>query len=265
MGVYRIRSGSVGRPFTKGNPGGGRPKGAQNKATLEIKEFARNFLMSDRYQRTLERTLERRILAGTAPHMEVLLNHYAFGKPTHKYVAPAPAAPPEDELMSRMTIEEQREMYELLTQIREITQAAAARSAAPPASHLRPHLGRGPRVRHRGDCHRQSAVANAGPLEHHRWHRRRTRGRGAGLSRLPRPGGPGRAHRHLAHGPQPGRSRAVRGQRPSSGSASTRTRPGRWCCPFLQSIDDASSTATLTRPSIRPRWSCCSSTSAHGP
>jgi hypothetical protein len=64
MGVYRIRSGSVGRPFTKGNPGGGRPKGAQNKATLEIKEFARNFLMSDRYQRTLE----RRILAGTAPH-----------------------------------------------------------------------------------------------------------------------------------------------------------------------------------------------------
>jgi hypothetical protein len=69
------RSGSVGRPFTKGNPGGGRPKGAQNKATLEIKEFARNFLMSDRYQRTLE----RRILAGTAPHMEVLLHHYAFG------------------------------------------------------------------------------------------------------------------------------------------------------------------------------------------
>ena len=45
--------------------------------------------MSDRYQRTLE----RRILAGMAPHMEVLLHHYAFGKPTHKYVAPAPAPP----------------------------------------------------------------------------------------------------------------------------------------------------------------------------
>jgi hypothetical protein len=132
MGVYRIRSGSVGRPFTKGNPGGGRPKGAQNKATLEIKEFARNFLMSDRYQRALE----RRILAGTAAHMEVLLHHYAFGKPMHKYVAPAPAAPPEAELMSRMTIEEQRETYELLTKIREIKEAAAARSAAPPASHL---------------------------------------------------------------------------------------------------------------------------------
>ena len=127
MKVYRIRSGSVGRPFTKGNPGGGRPKGAQNKATLEIKEFARNFLMSDRYQRTLE----RRILAGTAPHMEVLLHHYAFGKPTHKYVAPAPAPPPEHELLSRMSIEEQREMYELSTKMREKLEAAAARSAAP--------------------------------------------------------------------------------------------------------------------------------------
>jgi hypothetical protein len=88
--------------------------------------------MSDRYQRALE----RRILAGTAAHMEVLLHHYAFGKPMHKYVAPAPAAPPEAELMSRMTIEEQRETYELLTKIREIKEAAAARSAAPPASHL---------------------------------------------------------------------------------------------------------------------------------
>ncbi len=66
---YKIRSGSVGRPFTNGNPGGGRPKGALNKATLKIKEFARHFLMSDRYRRTLE----QRILAGTAPHMEVLL------------------------------------------------------------------------------------------------------------------------------------------------------------------------------------------------
>ena len=92
--------------------------------------FARHFLMSDRYQRTLE----RRILAGTAPHMEVLLHHYAFGKPTHKYVAPAPAAPTEAELLSRMTIEEQREIYELWTKRREIYQAAAARSATPPAS-----------------------------------------------------------------------------------------------------------------------------------
>jgi hypothetical protein len=130
MGVHRIRSGSVGRPFTNGNPGGGRPKGAQNKATLEIKEFARNFIMSDRYRRTLE----RRILAGTAPQMEVLLHHYAFGKPTDKYVAPAPPARPEFNRMSRMTKEERREIYVLLTRMREIEQATAARAAAPPVT-----------------------------------------------------------------------------------------------------------------------------------
>ena len=130
MGVYRIRSGSVGRPFTKGNPGGGRPKGAQNKATLEIKEFARNFLMSDRYRKTLE----RRILAGTAPQIEVLLHHYAFGKPTDKYVEPAPPARPEANPMSRMTQEEIREIYDLATRMRELKQTAAARPAASPAT-----------------------------------------------------------------------------------------------------------------------------------
>ena len=123
MGVFRIRSGSVGRPFTKGNPGGGRPKGAQSKATLEIKEFARNFLMSDGYRRKLE----RRILAGTAPQIEVLLYYYAFGKPTDKYVEPAPPAQPEANLMSRMT--KIREMYHLAIRIREIKQTAAARPA----------------------------------------------------------------------------------------------------------------------------------------
>lgn len=129
MGVYRIRSGSVGRPFRNGNPGGGRPKGMPNKATLEIKAFARNFLMSDKYRRTLE----RRILAGTAPHMEVLLHQYAFGKPTDKYVEPARPAPPDRELLSRMTIEELREIRGLATRRREIEQAAAARTAALPA------------------------------------------------------------------------------------------------------------------------------------
>lgn len=86
--------------------------------------------MSDRYRRTLE----RRILAGTAPQIEVLLHHYAFGKPTDKYVAPAPPARSDAEPMSRMTKEEMREIYGLATRMREIRQAAAARSAAPPAT-----------------------------------------------------------------------------------------------------------------------------------
>jgi hypothetical protein len=143
MGVYRIRSGSVGRPFTQGNPGGGRPKGAQNKATLEIKEFARNFLMSDSYRRTLE----RRILAGTAPQIEVLLHHYAFGKPTDKYVEPAPPARSEANLMSRMTKEERREMYEMAKRTLAIQQAARVRPAVPPAA---AHPSAGPASAHEG-------------------------------------------------------------------------------------------------------------------
>lgn len=77
MGVLRVRTGPVGRPFAKGNRGGGRKKGVPNKATQEIKEFARNFLMSEEYRENLK----RRILAGEAPHIEVLLHHYGFGKP----------------------------------------------------------------------------------------------------------------------------------------------------------------------------------------
>jgi len=78
------------------------------------------------------RWLQQRILAGTAPHMEVLLHHYAFGKPTHKYVAAAPAEPVV-QLTSGMTREEKSEIYGLVTRTREIRQAAAARSAPPPA------------------------------------------------------------------------------------------------------------------------------------
>jgi hypothetical protein len=136
-------AGAVLGPFTNGNPGGGRPKGAQNKATMEIKEFARNFLMSDRYRRTLE----RRILAGTAPQIEVLLHHYAFGKPTDKYVEPAPPARSEANPMLRMTKEEIREMVDLARRMRVIQQAAAARPAASPATVLQ---SAGPASAHEG-------------------------------------------------------------------------------------------------------------------
>jgi hypothetical protein len=61
--------------FEKGNPG--RPKGAVNKATRDIREFARECLEAPEYVRRLKARLE----AGKAPHMEQLLAHYAYGKP----------------------------------------------------------------------------------------------------------------------------------------------------------------------------------------
>jgi hypothetical protein len=71
MGVLRTRVAPVGRPFQKGNPGGGRRKGVPNQATPEIKAFTRHFLQSKEYRQSSK----RRILAGKAPHLETLF-HY---------------------------------------------------------------------------------------------------------------------------------------------------------------------------------------------
>ena len=57
--------------------GGGRPKGAQNKTTREIKDFAVKFLTSKEYIDSAK----CRVLSGDAPHLETLWHHYAFGKP----------------------------------------------------------------------------------------------------------------------------------------------------------------------------------------
>lgn len=72
----------VGRP--KGTPKtGGRKKGTPNKATVEIKAFAREFLARPAYRKSLQ----RRVDAGKAPHMEPLLHYYAHGKPKETFSA----------------------------------------------------------------------------------------------------------------------------------------------------------------------------------
>jgi hypothetical protein len=77
MGVHRIRSGSVGRPFTTGNPGGGRaPRGAEQGHPGN--QGVRPGLC---YVGYVPEDPQRRILAGRAPHMEVLLHHYAPAPP----------------------------------------------------------------------------------------------------------------------------------------------------------------------------------------
>jgi hypothetical protein len=67
-----------GRPFPKGvKTGTGRRKGIPNKATVEAKEFCREFLASPDYATSAK----ARVLAGSAPHLETLWWHYAHGKP----------------------------------------------------------------------------------------------------------------------------------------------------------------------------------------
>ena len=69
-----------GRAFRKGASGNprGRPKGAQNKATREVKALAQGILEDPVVQATLLNQAQR---AKLAPAMMSLLFHYAYGKP----------------------------------------------------------------------------------------------------------------------------------------------------------------------------------------
>ena len=63
--------------FTK-NIGRGRPPGSPNRNTIMGRDFARDLLASEEYQESLK----RRIVNGTlSPLIEILLYHYAYGKP----------------------------------------------------------------------------------------------------------------------------------------------------------------------------------------
>jgi hypothetical protein len=61
--------------FTAGNPG--RPRGIQNKTTSELRSLARA-LVDDPVYRT---ALQARLIEGSAGPIEILLWHYAYGKP----------------------------------------------------------------------------------------------------------------------------------------------------------------------------------------
>ncbi len=67
--------------FVKGQPpyyGPGRPKGSQNKRTLEAKAFARQLVSNPTYLQNLQTDLKERKVEAS---LEAMLWHYAYGKP----------------------------------------------------------------------------------------------------------------------------------------------------------------------------------------
>ena len=64
-----------------GLAGPGRPKGRKSDAVLAAEEFARSIVESDEYRELVWKRLRAGILP---PAVEVLLHHYAHGKPTDR-------------------------------------------------------------------------------------------------------------------------------------------------------------------------------------
>lgn len=62
------------------NAGKGRIKGVPNKVTVEVRAAAQQIVENPTYRASLV----ERITAGTAPQMEQLLWHYAYGKPVER-------------------------------------------------------------------------------------------------------------------------------------------------------------------------------------
>jgi hypothetical protein len=71
------------QPATKQGFGTGAHGG--KRLTAEIQEFCRRFISSPRYREKLKERIE----AGQAQQMEVLIWHYAYGKPREVQAAPA--------------------------------------------------------------------------------------------------------------------------------------------------------------------------------
>ena len=69
--VGRWKKGETGNPR-------GRPKGAQNKATLEVREFCRGLIDRREYQ---ARLVQRWDAGRLPPLLEAMVWHYAYGKP----------------------------------------------------------------------------------------------------------------------------------------------------------------------------------------
>ena len=107
-------------------PGGGRPKGALNHATRELKQELQRFFTSPEY-----REHEQRIIAGTAPTVEIYLLQMLYGKPKENMERPSLVA--SKSLSSLSTEELALRAADLMNQLREAQQLEdeLAQHAAP--------------------------------------------------------------------------------------------------------------------------------------
>jgi hypothetical protein len=71
----------IGRPFVKGDPRAGRPKGRRSDAQLACEQFAREVISSPEYRESVWRRVREDSLP---PAVECLLHHYAYGKPVDR-------------------------------------------------------------------------------------------------------------------------------------------------------------------------------------
>lgn len=75
------------RPGQSGNPAGRRP-GTRNRTTVEVREVATKLVDDPEYREQLR----RRMIAGTAGPIELLMWHYSRGKPIERVETGAPNA-----------------------------------------------------------------------------------------------------------------------------------------------------------------------------
>jgi hypothetical protein len=113
------------------NNGRGRPKGAINRASRELKEFWHSFFTSEEYRERLK----KRMLEGSAPHLESYLFNRIYGKPKEAMALDLRVGRLEDDLSHLSTEELVLHAMELVKGLRELEEEERELASAIPAQY----------------------------------------------------------------------------------------------------------------------------------